>query len=97
MNLEADLLDGQHSLSRHGDGWRLERTQVIARPLSEVWAFFERPENLESITPDFLRFHILTPKPVPMHKDAWIQYRLRLHGIPVHWRTQITRLSLIHI
>lgn len=91
MNLETNLLDNQHRSSRHGDGWRLERTQVIARPLPEVWAFFERPENLESITPDFLRFHILTPKPVPMHKDAWIQYRLRLHGIPVNWRTQITR------
>jgi len=85
------LVDGLRRLARHEDGWRLERTQIIARPLEEVWSFFERPENLEGITPDFLRFHILTPRPVPMHKDAWIDYRLKLHGIPVRWRTQITR------
>lgn len=85
------LPDGLRTLARHGDGWRLERTQVIARPLDEVWRFFERPENLEDITPSFLRFHILTPRPVPMHAGAWIDYRLRLHGVPVRWRTQITR------
>lgn len=87
----AVLDDGRRTLARHGDGWRLERTQVVARPLDEVWRFFERPENLEDITPGFLRFHIVTPRPVPMHLDAWIQYRLRLFGLPVHWRTRITR------
>ena len=84
-------------LVRTQGGWRLERTQVLHRPRTEVFAFFERPENLEDITPAFLRFHIVTPKPVPMHAGAWIDYSLRLYGVPVSWRTQITRYEPGHL
>lgn len=71
-------------------GWRLERAQVLPVPIEQVFPFFERPENLEALTPEFLRFEILTPRPVPMHLDARIEYRIRLFGIPMRWRTRIT-------
>jgi ligand-binding SRPBCC domain-containing protein len=67
----------------------LERVQFFPLPPEEVFPFFERPENLESITPSYLNFRILTPSPVPMHEGALIDYRLRLFGIPVRWRTRI--------
>lgn len=70
---------------------RLERTQIIPRPRDEVYAFFSRPENLEQITPPFLRFKILTPRPVPMHEGALIDYELRLFGMPIEWQAQIER------
>jgi ligand-binding SRPBCC domain-containing protein len=69
--------------------FRLERTQFVPRPLPEVFAFFADAGNLERITPGFLRFRILTPRPVPMHPGALIDYRLSLFGIPFRWTSRI--------
>lgn len=84
----ADATPSQRTV-RTPRGWRLEQTQILPRALSEVFPFFERPENLEAITPAFLRFHVRTPSPVPMHAGARIEYRLSLFGIPFTWRTVI--------
>lgn len=67
----------------------LERTQRVRRPRPEVWAFFADPGNLEALTPGFLRFEIVTPRPIPMVAGARIDYRLSLFGIPFSWRTRI--------
>jgi hypothetical protein len=69
---------------------RLARTQLVARPLPEVFAFFGDAANLEVITPRFLRFRILTPTPVEMKPGARIDYALSLFGAPLRWRTHIT-------
>ncbi len=61
--------------------------------IERVFAFFKRPENLETITPSTLDFEILTELPVPMHEGAIIDYRLKVHGIPLRWRTKITDWS----
>ena len=70
---------------------RFETRQWVSAPPAEAFAFFADAANLETITPPFLRFEILTPLPVEMRVGARIEYRLRLHGIPVHWRTRIDR------
>jgi ligand-binding SRPBCC domain-containing protein len=69
---------------------RLERTQVIARPLDEVFAFFADAANLEALTPPFLRFRFLTPLPIAMRVGATIDYALSLYGVPIKWRSRIT-------
>lgn len=69
--------------------YRLERSQLIPRPRSEVFAFFADAANLERLTPDFLRFKIETPLPIDMRAGAQIDYRLSLMGVPVRWRTRI--------
>lgn len=74
----------------------LEKHQEIARPRSEVFAFFEAPENLEAITPPWLNFRILTPSPIRMQNDAIIEYKIRLRGIPIRWRTRITEYQPPH-
>ena len=68
----------------------LEREQLIRRPKAEVFEFFERPENLERITPASLGFHILTPEPITMKAAAILDYTIDVLGIPVRWTTVIT-------
>lgn len=75
---------------------RLHRKQFVPRPLEEVFPFFERPENLEWLTPALLKFRILTPSPVPMHVGSLIDYTIRVHGVPVHWRTLVTENNPPH-
>ncbi len=67
----------------------LERTQVVPLPRSRVFAFFADARNLESITPDFLRFRILPPVPAAIDVGTRIDYRLSLFGVPFRWRTRI--------
>jgi len=74
----------------------LRERQEVARPLDEVFEVFSRPENLEALTPDELRFRILTPKPVEMRAGTLIDYELRLSGVPIRWRTLITTCEPPH-
>jgi ligand-binding SRPBCC domain-containing protein len=67
------------------------RTRIrLPRPLPEVFAFFGDAGNLQALTPPWLHFQILTPLPLSMHPGALLEYRIRVHGIPVRWRTEIT-------
>ena len=69
---------------------QLSRTQLVGRPLPEVFAVFSDASNLDALTPPFLRFQILTPMPVELRVGAQLDYQLSLFGVPVRWRTRIS-------
>ena len=62
----------------------------LPRPRSVVFPFFAEARNLEILSPPWLKFEVLTPAPIEMRAGALIDYRIRVHGIPIRWRTEIT-------
>jgi uncharacterized protein (TIGR01777 family) len=81
--IEAALADLCGDLSKV-----LEQEVWFDLPPEDVFRFFADARNLEMITPSFLRFRI-TNAPEELFEGALIDYRLRLHGVPIRWRTRI--------
>lgn len=68
--------------------YRLDSSLLLAAPRQEVFPFFADARNLEELTPAFLRFRI-DREPERMEEGAEIEYRLRVHGLPLRWRSRI--------
>lgn len=77
------------TIQRSGREWRLCAEQTLNAPRDKVFAFFSDAYNLERLTPSFLNFRVLTPRPIEMHSGALIDYKLRVRGVPVRWQTLI--------
>jgi ligand-binding SRPBCC domain-containing protein len=72
------------------DEFTLNRSQLIDRPIDEVFSFFADAKNLGTITPGWLDFRIATRAPIEMTEGVVIDYTLKLRGIPVRWQSEIT-------
>lgn len=67
------------------------RTAIwLPKTLDDVFPFFADAYNLQEITPPFLNFEVVTPRPVPMRVGRRIDYKLRVRGIPLRWQSEIT-------
>jgi ligand-binding SRPBCC domain-containing protein len=67
----------------------LRREQELDVPADAAFAFFADARNLEAITPPLLGFELVTPPPIAMGVGTFLQYRLRVRGLPVRWDTLI--------
>lgn len=65
-------------------------------PPEELFPFFADAGNLDALTPPWLNFHIVTPPPIVLKAGALIDYRLRVHGLPLRWRTRINEWQPPH-
>lgn len=55
-----------------------------------LFEFFSDAFQLERITPSWLNFTVLTGAPIEIQTSTLIDYKLRLRGIPIRWRTEIS-------
>jgi ligand-binding SRPBCC domain-containing protein len=80
-----------NTVSNNAQIHHLHREQLVPRPLDEVFGFFAQAANLERITPPWLGFRLLATEPAEMGLGTIIEYRLRLHRIPLRWISRIER------
>ncbi|MEM6394301.1 MAG: SRPBCC family protein [Planctomycetota bacterium] len=70
-------------------GWVLRMSQWLPLEREELFPFFAEARNLERITPPLLNFRVLNEGPIEMGVGVEINYKLKVRGLPVRWRTRI--------
>ncbi len=77
-------------IQKTGTGFQLRSELCVSQPRSQVFDFFSDAYQLEKLTPPFLKFSVLTPAPIELQEGTLIDYKLKVHGIPLRWRSKIT-------
>ncbi len=70
---------------------KLVFAQWVAASGQQVWPFFSSEKNLERLTPPFLNFHVVGKSTEQIEQGTMIDYRLKMHGLPMRWRSEITQ------
>ena len=66
--------------------YTLHKKQSLPITLEQAWEFLSKPENLKTITPDYMGFHILSGSDRPMFAGQIIQYIVTpVLGIKTKW------------
>ncbi|MBY0315119.1 MAG: TIGR01777 family oxidoreductase [Bdellovibrionales bacterium] len=63
--------------------------QFFPLPREKVFGFFKDAYNLQKITPPSLDFNVLHMSTPEIQEGTLITYKLKIHGVPVQWKTLI--------
>lgn len=73
--------------------YTLHKKQKLPITIDQAWKFLSKPENLKTITPDYMGFFILSGADRPMYQGQIIQYIVTpVLGIKTKWVTEITHM-----
>ncbi len=93
----ANTKQEQIFIEKHPESGYVLKTEMVVRfPIEVVFGFFSDAQNLEAITPPWVNFKILTEMPVQLRQGSLLDYSIRLHGIPIKWRTEICEWNAPH-
>jgi len=74
--------------------YRFVRTQKIPIKINEAWSFLSNPNNLKTITPSYMGFHIHENENTEMYSGQIIKYTVSpILGIKINWVTEITHIK----
>ncbi len=75
--------------------YSLKTIQQLPITLEQAWDFFSSPANLKEITPDNLRFNIVSKHHgEKMYAGQIIEYTVKpVLGLPIYWMTEITHVE----
>ncbi len=75
--------------------YSFKTVQVLPISMEDAWDFFSSPANLPRITPEKLRFKIISyHHGEKMYPGQIIEYKVSpVLGIPVYWMTEITHVE----
>jgi uncharacterized protein (TIGR01777 family) len=94
--LENALIDVVSPNAHRRTGMRrFQQGEIVAGSLDDVFAFFSDAGNLARITPPSMHF-AMEDEPARMGAGALIDYRLRVRGVPLRWRTMIAEWDPPH-
>lgn len=69
-------------------------SQFLPISLNEAWDFFSAPQNLNEMTPDNMRFEMLTQNITKMYAGQIIQYNITpFPWVKMGWVTEITQVE----
>lgn len=70
--------------------------QFVPLNIDKVFSFFADANNLEKITPPFLNFHVTGMSTEKIQEGTVIDYKLKLKGVPLNWKTLIKKWDPPH-
>ena len=74
--------------------YRLHQKQKLPISIDIAWEFLSNPNNLKTITPDYMGFKILSGDDRPMFPGQIIQYLVTpVLGIKTKWVTEISQVK----
>ena len=75
--------------------YQFQKIQFIPASIDHVWQFFSSAENLKTITPPELDFHVISKSHSDeMYAGQIIEYTVKpLLGLPLYWMTEITHVE----
>jgi len=78
-------------------GIYLLRTEtMLPLDVRRVFAFFSDARHLDRLTPAWLHVETRTAPPFGMRPGILLEFRVRLHGVPIRWVTEITEWNPPH-
>ncbi len=74
--------------------YNLKTVQFLPISIEKAWEFFSSPTNLSKITPEKLKFKILSTDLTKVYAGQVIEYKVHpILGIPLYWMTEITQVE----
>ena len=74
--------------------YRFVRNQKIPIDKNEAWKFLSDPNNLKTITPDYMGFDIIEKENTKMYSGQIIKYIVTpIFGVKMNWVTEITHVK----
>ena len=74
--------------------YQFKTSQKLNISINEAWNFLSNPKNLKDITPEYMRFDIISGDDKKMFPGQIIEYILtQVFNIPFKWVTEITHVK----